>query len=112
MNEETIYLLCVLSVIIPLMYIIMFGIKYLYISTLCREWNRKLYHYTVHLENKKKSENYKHQTEYLERMYLYPDEIGIYVFRNWKESDLIFDKFTLFNVNQYWEKSKRHGKNK
>jgi hypothetical protein len=99
MSEEAIYVLCISSMTIPVLYIIVFAIKYYYISAVCREWNEKLYSYTKHIEKKKdwKRENYK----YLEDMYLYPDDIGIYVFKDWKESDLIFDKFTLFNVNEH-----------
>ena len=103
MNGETIYLGCILSMIIPIAYVIMFIVKYYYISAVCREWNEKLYKYTKHVEHKKSRGKLSNDYKYLEDMYLFPDEIGIYVFKNWKESDLIADKFTLFNVNYYDE---------
>jgi hypothetical protein len=101
MKEEIIYLGCILAMIIPITYALMFVVKYYYISAICREWNKKLYSYTKHLEHKKSSGKLKNDYRYLEDMYLFPDEIKIYVFKNWKESDLIPDKFTLFNVNEY-----------
>ena len=101
MKEEIIYLGCMLAIIIPSTYVIMFVVKYYYISTVCREWNEKLYKYSKHVERKKSSGKLKNDYRYLENMYLFPDEIKIYVFKNWRESDLIADKFTLFNVNQY-----------
>ena len=111
MSGEIIYLGCILSMAIPVGYIIMFVVKYYYISTVCREWNEKLYKYSQHVDRKKSSGELKNNYEYLEKMYLYPDEIGIYVFKNWREWDLISDKFTLFNVNNY-HKSKLNQKKK
>ena len=105
MNEEIIYLGCVLSMAIPFAFILMFAFKYYYISTICRHWNEKLYNYTKHIEKKEnwKRENYK----YLNDLYLYPDEVRIYLFKNWKEENLILDKFILFNVNEYYRKKKK-----
>ena len=102
MSGEIIYLGCILSMVVPIAYIIMFVVKYYYISTVCREWNEKLYKYTKYIDHKKSSGELKNNYEYLEDMYLFPDEIGIYIFKNWRESDLIADKFTLFNVNHYY----------
>lgn len=107
MKQEIIYLGCILAMAIPITYAIMFVVKYYYISAICREWNEKLYSYTKHVERKKSSGKLKNDYRYLEDMYLFPDEIGIYVFKNWKESDLIADKFTLFNVNEYHYKRKK-----
>lgn len=108
MSGNIIYLGCVVSIIIPSAYILMFVVKYYYISAVCREWNEKLYCYTKHLERKKSSGKLKNDYRYLEDMYLFPDEIGIYIFKNWRESDLIADKFTLFNVNYYNENKKKN----
>jgi len=108
MSGEIIYLGCILSMAIPVGYIIMFIVKYYYISIICREWNEKLYKYSQHVERKKSSGELKNNYQYLEKMYLYPDEVGIYVFKNWRESDLIADKFTLFNVNYYNENKKKN----
>ena len=107
MSGDAIYLGCILSMVIHIAYVLMFAVKYYYISAVCREWNEKLYCYTKHIERKKSSGKLKNDYRYLEDMYLFPDEIGIYVFKNWKESDLIADKFTLFNVNEYHYKRKK-----
>lgn len=112
MNGDIIHLGCILAIIIPITYTIMFVVKYYYISTVCREWNKKLYLYARHVDRKKSSGKLKNDYKYLEDMYLFPDEVRIYVFKNWKESDLITDKFTLFNVNEYYHKRKKHNNEK
>lgn len=112
MSEEAIYLGCILAMVIPITYALMFVVKYYYISTVCREWNEKLYKYGKHIERQKNSGKLKNDYKYLEDMYLFPDEIGIYIFKNWRESDLIADKFTLFNVNEYHYKKKKQNHEK
>jgi hypothetical protein len=74
--------------------------KYYYISAICREWNAKLYKYQKHLISQKDLDENDKNYKYLSEMYLYPDEIGIHLFRDWSESDLIMDKLTLHNVNE------------
>ena len=103
MNEETGYLIFQICFTIPITWMILLWIKYHYISTVCREWNKKLYEYIQHVESQKDSGILKKDYSYLEKMYLYPDEVGIRLIKDWKESDLIHDKFTLFNVNRYHE---------
>ncbi len=100
MNEETIYFLFKVCFIVPVLYFIALMMKYYYISAICREWNRKLYQYQQYLLSEKDLDENDKDYKYLEKMYLYPDEIGIHVFSDWNESDLIMDKLTLHNVNQ------------
>lgn len=101
MNDETSYLLFQIFFITPVVLMLMYWAKWHYISTICRDWNRKLYRYIEHLESEKDLGMLKSDYKYLNDMYLYPETVGIRLFSDWKESDLILDKITLFEVNQY-----------
>ncbi len=100
MNEDAIYIVFKVCFIVPVLYFLMLISKYYYISAICRDWNKKLYQYQEYLISQKELKENDKNYKYLEQMYLYPDEIGIHVFRDWSESDLIMDKLTLHNVNQ------------
>lgn len=100
MNEDAIYIVFKVCFIVPVLYFLMLIAKYYYISAICRDWNKKLYQYQEYLISQKELKENDKNYKYLEQMYLYPDEIGIHVFRDWSESDLIMDKLTLHNVNQ------------
>jgi len=100
MNEQTIYLILKVCFTIPILYFLMLITKYYYISAICRDWNKKLYRYQQYLLSEKDLDENDKNYKYLEKMYLYPDEIGIHIFRDWSESDLIMDKLTLHNVNE------------
>ena len=98
MNEDMGYLIFQICFLVSIAFILMYWAKYHYISTICYKWNKKLYRYIGYLESQKDSEI--PNLKYLHDMYIYPDTIGIRLFNDWKESDLILDKLTLFNVNQ------------
>jgi hypothetical protein len=101
MNGNTGLYIVLFVVSISLLYFFAIVMKYYYISTICREWNAKLYQYQKHLTSEKDLKEEDKNYRYLEKMYLYPDELAIIIFGNWKESDLVLDKFTLHSVNAY-----------
>lgn len=101
MNDETSYFLFQVFFILPIVLMLMYWAKWHYISTICRDWNKKLYYYIKDLESEKKCKVNVQKFRYLNKMYLYPDTVGIRLFSDWKESDLILDKITLFEVNNY-----------